>query len=504
MGGILGNGIRLAGVLSATLLLSGCMLTGQQFTAEELKLQGDSDRITMFKDVAPLVAPLTIEDAIQRVLAFNLDARHKMLEEALALGQVDLNKWDMLPRLVLKAGYKGRSEPNASRSRDVVTGATTPTYSYSQDIRSLTADLSLTWNVLDFGVSYFNARQNADRALVASERRRKAIHNLVRETQVAFWRAAAAQMLRGRVLKGIRDAERTLADIRRSGDTGARNPIEALRLQKTLLETLRQLEALDQELATAKIQLAALINVPPGNDFSVSIPKGSRLAVPPFDMRLEDMEELAFINNPDIREQGYQTRIAVQETTKAVLQTLPGIDLSVGLNHDGNSFLYVNRWWEHGALLTAVISNVLSAPARISHAEATKDVAAAKRLAIRMAVLAQVHVAKLQYENASKQFRRADELWAVERALERRNAGRYKSGEFSQTDLIVSRTSAIIAELRRYQSYAEVQASLASIKATIGQDEDYVPEFDNATVATTSRVPIRNDTPRFSMNGDAP
>ena len=34
-------------------------------------------------------------------------------------------------------------------------------------------DLGLSWNVLDFGVSYYQSKQNADRLLVAQERRRK-------------------------------------------------------------------------------------------------------------------------------------------------------------------------------------------------------------------------------------------------------------------------------------------------------------------------------------------
>lgn len=474
MNGVLNRQIRSLSAVATALLLSACAIGDQTFTMEELRLQAENDRVAMFEDTPPLAGPLTIEEAIERVLAYNLDARHKLMEEALAQGQVDLDRWEMIPDIVAKAGYKRRSKPDASNSRDIQTGDTTDAYTYSQDLGTWTTDLSLTWNVLDFGVSYFNARQNADRVLVARERRRKVIHNLVRETQIAFWRAAASQALRGKVKQGIREAESALRDIQNSREEGVRNPIEALRLRKTLLETLRQLEYLDQELATAKTQLAALINIPPGVDFRIALPNGRQIDIPRFAMPLSEMEEQAFLNNPDIREQGYKSRIAVQETSKAILRTLPGIELSAVLKHDDNSFLYHNRWWENGMLYTAVITNVLSAPARIGYAKATREVAQAKRLAIRMAVLAQVHVAKLQFDNARKQFRRTSELWSVERALERRNRGRFQSGEFSRTDLIVSQTSAIIADLRRYQAYAELQAALANVKATIGHDEAHV------------------------------
>ena len=48
--------------------------------------------------------------------------------------------------------------------------------------------------------------------------------------------------------------------------------VEALRYQKSLLETLRQLTAIQQELSTARIELAALINALPGTDLTLAMP----------------------------------------------------------------------------------------------------------------------------------------------------------------------------------------------------------------------------------------
>ncbi|KAF0138790.1 MAG: Outer membrane protein [Rhodospirillaceae bacterium] len=62
---------------------------------------------------------------------------------------------------------------------------------YSTDRWSKTLNLGLSWNILDSGVSYFKARQNTDRALIAMEHRCKAVHTLAAEVRSAFWRAAA-------------------------------------------------------------------------------------------------------------------------------------------------------------------------------------------------------------------------------------------------------------------------------------------------------------------------
>ena len=97
----------------------------------------------------------------------------------------------------------------------------------------MTADLGLTWNILDFGVSYFTAHQNADRALIASERRRRTIQNLAQEVRFNFWRAAAAQELRDKVAVTVAAGEEGFGGCRtgRGGKSPA-TPVESLRVQK--------------------------------------------------------------------------------------------------------------------------------------------------------------------------------------------------------------------------------------------------------------------------------
>ncbi|MBL4613529.1 MAG: TolC family protein [Magnetovibrio sp.] len=457
-------------ILAGMVVLSGCaVVTPERMSISELTAQSKTDLATMFQGETMLSKPLTIEAAIKRVLTKNLDARTQVLEENLALGQVELDRLDFLPKVKANAGYEKRSQFNATNSQTVGSSAAPGSYSYSADQASTTADLSLTWNILDFGTSYYNAHQNANRALIAHERLRKVANNLIRETQFAFWRAAVSQMLAERVIKGIAEAEVALGQIRSSSKAGGRNPVEALRLRKTLLESLRQLENIDQELSTAKIELATLINLPPNAKYTLAIPQSGVLPVPQLKYSLDQMEMMAFTQNPDIIEQGYQTRIAIDETKKAIMQMLPGVTFSLGANFDGNSFLDKNRWNEYGAQLSLNIFDILSAPQRIKHSEAAQEIANSKRLSIRLAVLAQVHIAQLQFFNAKKQFGRADELWTIEMALEQHSLRRSQNNAQSSVDRVVAQTSAIAAELQRYQLYAQLQAALANVQATIGK-----------------------------------
>lgn len=464
-----GRVARLAAAVSVVALLSACAVTPEPFTQVEFNARAGADREAMFKGQEALSGPLTLEDALARVLKYNLDRRAKMMEEALSLGQLDLDRFDLLPKLTANAGYAGRSEANATVSRDLVsqtTGTGNPTYSTDRD--TITADLGLTWNVLDFGVSYVTAHQNADRTLIAQERRRRTVQNLAQEVRFAFWRAAAAQVLKQKVQSTVAAGERALEDSERVEAERLRDPTQSLRVQKALLESIRQLETINQELDSAKAELAALINLPPGTDFRLA--SDDAMNIPVIDWSVERMEELALANNPDLREQDYQGRIVAAETRKEILKLLPGITFSTSRQYDSSSFLADNRWNEVGAKITWNLLNIFSAPDRINYTETAEQVAEAKRLALRMAVLAQVHVVSNQFASAAKQYQRADKLWNIETRLAATSANQSQGGAQSEIDRITQDTSAIAAELRRFQTYAQLQASFGKLLATIGSD----------------------------------
>jgi outer membrane protein TolC len=387
------------------------------------------------------------------------------------MGQLDLDRFTLLPNLIASGGYLGRSDHATVNSRNAVTlqpALSDPYYSLDRDRK--VGDLTMSWNVLDFGVSWYTAHQNADRALIVTERRRKAVGALTQEVRFAFWRAAAAQKLNDRVGRSIATADRALNDARQVESEELRNPVDALRYRKTLLANLMELETIQQELATAKAELAALINLPPGQDYTLAVPTDSEMAVPAWGMPVDKMEVAAFINNPDLREQAYQSRVTADETRKAFLRILPGLNLAAGRQADSNTFLVNNYWNQASAQLSWNLVNILSAPDQIHFARTNEKLSDAHRLAVGMAVLAQVHVSRTQYDGSVQQYRRADQAYRVERKLADIMGRRQESDAQSMLDRVSSETSAIAAELRRYQLFAQAQSALGRMQATMGID----------------------------------
>jgi outer membrane protein TolC len=451
-----------------TAFLCGCTLVPQPLSDDERKAEAISDLTAIFGSQEPLRGPLTLDHAFARALAYNLDQRSKLMETAIAQNDVDLSRLDLLPKLVAGAGYTARNNVDASSSVSILTNRQSLEPSTSSDRERRSDDLTLSWNILDFGVSYINARQQANRTLVVEEQRRKVVQTLFQDVRRAFWRAAAAQRLRAELREAIGEADAALKSSRSAESERLRSPIDALRYQRTMLELLRQLETTEELLQISKTELAALINLPPGSRFTLALPHAMR--VERIRMPVRQMEEMALLRNPDILELSYQARISAEESRKILLKLLPGINLNTGPQYDSNSY-YVNRdWVSLTARASFMLNNLLAAPSQLDRANNTAALADLRRQAITLAVLARLHIAYEQYLAASKDYQRAADGADVDRRLLDQIANRAASDSQSELEKVSAQVNAVNSELRSYQAYAEMQAALGRIYAALGVD----------------------------------
>ena len=480
---ILGNPSlrRLLGAAMVSACVGGCAFVPHPLTDAERSAEASQDMAEVFSAQEPLTHALTLEEAFARAMAYNLDERVKGLERQVAARDFEISKFDLLPKVIANAGASTRNNELASSSISVVTRTQTLEPSTSTDRDLKFADLTTSWNILDFWVSYFNSKQQADRVLVAEEQRRRVLQALFQDVRRAFWRAASAQRLSKDVRDTIREAEKALESSRK-GET-LRAPIDALRYQKALLDALRDLEFVQRQLAVSKTELAALINLPPGTAYSVAAPRNLRIESPRMPVR--QMEEVALVRNPDVREASYQVRITADETRKMLARNLPGINFSYGPSYDSNSFL-VNNTWAGGAVrLSANLISILSIPEQMRRGRLADQTAITRRQALSMATLAKLHIAYQQYLAAAKEYRWADQLASVDRRLYQQIANRTETDAQSELERVSARVSAVESDLKRYRSFAEAQAALGRLYDAVGIDP--VPnELESLDIATLS------------------
>ena len=486
--------LKLPVLCAGLLLLSACSaITPKPLTPVALRDANEVDRRAIRRDVQPITGPLTLDEAIARALKYNLDRRAKQMEEALALNQLDVTHFDMLPRLVAQAGYASRNNDKISLSRDELTGAPSTSRFISQERTHNLMELGFTWSLLDFSLGYYATQQQADRVLIASERRRKTIHILMQDLRTVYWRAASAQKIRTQVESTIVIAEEALVDSRKAEAERLRSPLDALRYQRQLLENLRLLEAIDQELSSAQVELASLINAPLGQpieiaDIDLKNTDASLLNVP-----LQVMEETALAQNADLREQHYNTRLARAETRRTLVRLFPNVTFNYAVKYDTDNYLVNKSWNETGLQLSFNLLNVLTGPMQIKLAEAGVKLSDQRRMATQLAVLTQVHVARIQLLNARKQFDRADAIYGADIKISDIVRSRASAQAQSKLDSVSTATSAILSLLRRDQALAQVQAAEQRLLAHLGLDPQ---------IGSTGELSLAQLTEEIKRNGN--
>lgn len=483
---------KLFGASLLALAISGCAVTSQPIERSASEERARIDLATMFKGQEPLNGPLTLHQAMARAVKYNLEARLKVMEEALAKRQVDLARFDMLPRMAMAAGYAGRNNTGASSSQSIRTGTQSLEPSTSQDRDREVADLTMVWNVLDFGVSYVSAKQQADQRLILEERRRKVIHTITQDVRSAYWRAVAAQRLLTQIDGLMARIHEARANSQHMAAQRVGDPVQSLSYQRALIEATRQLEEQRRALSLAKTELAALVSLPLNTQFALAPEEG--YAVPEFKADLAKLEQQALASRPELREQDYQARISAAETRKAMLRLLPGLEFSLGGHYDSNSFLVNQSWADYGVKVTWNLFNVLSAPAAIKVAEAGEDIAAARRQAMSMAVLAQLYVANANYNEAVRQFRTSEELASLDGQISEQLRNRYQTQNIGELELIQGELNNLQAQLKRDLSYAELRNAYAQLYVSSGTDllPDSLPDNNLQTIATALQTSEAN------------
>jgi len=234
-----------------------------------------------------------------------------------------------------------------------------------------------------------------------------------------------------------------------------------------LLENLRLLESIEQELSSGRVELAHLINAPLSQLVEVSDP-GAQVDAALLDMPIERMEELAVMQNADIREQFYNARIATEETRRVMLRLFPNLSFNYNLRYDSDRYMINNRWNDAGVHLSYNLFNLFSGPAQKRLAEAGVKLADQRRITAQMTVLTQVHLSRLQYQIAYKQYMRADEIWQADAKIAMHIKNRGTAETQGKLEQVANSTTAILSLLRRYQSLAQLQASASKVQATLG------------------------------------
>lgn len=459
-------------LLLVAFFASGCAVKVDPMNAARRHKFIQEDKELRQKHLIPISGKLTLAEAMARTIVANIDYQIKKMEQAVTMGEFKNAKMEMLPELRGTASYTFRDPQSASKSMNLETGqVSTGGYTTSESRSRYLGDLTFSWNILDFGLSYYQAKQQADSVLVRQEMQRKALQNLLFKVRHAYWKAYSAQEFRGQVRAILAKSKKALARSLEMENRRLRPILDTLRYQRALHEVINQLEALRMDMELAEIELLNLMNVPYETKVVLVAPRDPDVAFgqtqfPP----IADMIEVALHQRPECRQAMYRSRASLLEVKKAVLKTLPGLEIKSAFNFDTNEFIRDNSWFDVWGNLTGDIVEMLTAPQRIDIAERSVDLAKYRRLGTHLAVISQVQMSLRQYTEALQADARARELSRIDARMASLLRNSVNSSAGNPLEAIRQDAAALFSRLSQYQRYAEVHETCGRVLASMGVD----------------------------------
>lgn len=480
--------IRIIIGCSALALASGCAVSPKPLTPSEIDTTAQKNWDTVDAEQEPVMAPIDLYEAMARGLKYNLDYKVELMEEALKTRELNLARYDMLPQLVASAGYAGRNNFSGASSLSLITRRQSLEPSTSSERNVFTGDLTLSWDVLDFGLSYVRAQQRADEVLISQERRRKVANRIIEDIRTSYWRAVSAQRLLDK-LQQLEDAvTRTLDNSERLSERRLSAPLTALTYQRELVEIQAEIRRLQRELVIAKAQLAALMNLKPGTEFSLVLPDRQQ-ALPAMTFTGEDMMMTALKNRAELREVSYRQRINAKEMDAALLSALPSFRGVLGVNVDSNDFLFNNDWFQWGARASWNVLSLFRLGDQKKAVRAQEDLLRQRELALTMAVITQVHVSRARFGHLKEELdTAAHQLRVQDKILGQIRSG-HRAGAMSQQTLLREEMNTLVAEVKYDIAYADAQNAYANLFASMGID-DFSPDVTGREDVATLKASL--------------
>ncbi|WP_213880469.1 TolC family protein [Pseudomonas sp. dw_358] len=459
----------LAFTVALCVTMSACTIVPQPLDvdAQALKLKAGIDKT--IGDEEPVTGPISLYEAMARALKYNLDQKIELADEEFHQKQLDLNSAGMWPTIAASFGQAGRNNEAGSSSKSLLSGRQSLEPSTSSDLDGQTADLTASWDILDFGLSYVRGLQAADEKLISAESRRKVINRIQEDVRTAYWRAVSADRTYKKLVDLEALAQKSLLQTQQLEARRLVPPLTVLSYQRDLLQVQGDVQKLQRELALSKNQLAALINLKPDARFSLVLPDRTDV-VPELPGSSDEMFMVGLRFRSELREGGYRARINENEIKASLIRALPSFKAAIGMSYDSNSYLYNDQWKHYSGQLSWNLINLFRYPMQKKSLIAEGKVIEQRQQALTLAVMTQIHVARVRFIRFSQELGTVRSAEEVQEHILELSRGGFKAHTVSQQALVREEMNAILSEIRYDAAYADVQNAYANLYGSMGLD----------------------------------
>ncbi|MCP4345397.1 MAG: TolC family protein [Desulfobacterales bacterium] len=412
--------------------------------------------------------PLTLEDVIEIGLTNNLEL---WIHENMQNRELLARKLRMLPGL--NANVKNLYQ-NKLRKCDVYNwklDMNQEGYTESQLKNSSEAVLSLTWNMLGAVIRQVHFGRYAMDEKNMNNYRVHHSQQLALDITEAYWQAAAVEDALDYihvVEKRVKDIINRIAPLVSSGDLDKMDAEEAdLRLRE-LEFTIRYLKS---NLSRSRMGLSYLMGLNKNVQYILARPPVKPIvAALPFvkSVDIDRLEEYALSHRPDLPEGDISVLTQKQEAKIAFLTLFPGFNLFESEYSSTNRLLLFNKWNSIGAAISMDMLNIPSALVTLKKHENTSDITEARHLLMRMGVIAQVHIALLDYAIKLDRFRMLEQAYIMSADLLKMAREKNRTGHLPEPGLAQYLLEEMTAKFRRDEAVVDLLSAYKRLCVSIG------------------------------------
>ena len=243
--------VRAVVTVMILLTMNGCLIKPHPMENGEIHARAVKDFHAISAVDEPVAGPIDLYEAMARAVKYNLDAKVKAIQVQLAHQQLNVAHYSLLPQVAANAGFDGRNNFAGGVGQSILTGRQAIEPFTSSEKNVLAGNLALSWDVLDFGLSFVRAQQAADNVLVAEEEKRRLAVRLIQDVRGAYWRAVSAERVLPRIQLLDDSVEKALESTKRIVGQKLQAPLTPLNYQRDLLNIQREVRRLFRELSTA-------------------------------------------------------------------------------------------------------------------------------------------------------------------------------------------------------------------------------------------------------------
>ncbi len=416
-------------------------------------------------------SPLILEKAIGFALENNLDAA--VAARRLALQQEALigSWWRMLPSLMLSGEVSDQNHhvPRSSMGWKNKVQSLEPSVSSDTDTRTFTAEAS--WNLLNLAVDFQRNRQEGLRLKMEEFDLVRIRQNLAFDVTRAWLECVVAKGTMNKAKALIERAEQRQKILDSQAERRVSNPRLILSESISLLE-LQQAMRLHKKMYQQSWQkLARLMGVSPAVHVEFARPSAADVPAGLDMANLGAWEKEALMQRPEMARLDMEEQEAQQDANIAFTRLFPSLTPFARYSHDDNSFLSRSDWVNAGLRVSWDLLTIPRLLSERSQGKRKAELVRKQRQAQAMAVVVQLHLAVLEYEDARQAL-------VLARKLEKENEKLFsiiehgvKTGRGqSETMLLQVNGGFLQARFNALQAWADLVTAKARIFNSLGRD----------------------------------